>query len=93
MPPTRPVRVLELDPAAAAFLDLLLDLGHLDDAMLNLVNDRLLDVESGSTPGGVQPIGLADVKRITAGIIEDRLPETDADYQRAFEREWPLLFG
>ncbi len=93
MPPNRPARVLELDPAAAAFLDLLLDLGHLDDAMLNQVNDRLLDVDSGAPSAGAHPIDLAAVKRIAAGVIVDRLPETDGEYQRAFDREWPLLFG
>lgn len=93
MPPNRPARVLELNSAAAAFLDLLLDLGHLDDTMLNQVNDRLLDVEGDKVGPGAQPIDLATVKRIAAGVIVDRLPETDTEYQRAFDREWPLLFG
>jgi len=89
--PPRP-EILDLEPGASAFLDLLVELGHLDDAMLLLVNDRLLDLrpDPAREPSGA--VSLADLKRIAAEVIQDHLDETDLDYQRAVDREWPLLF-
>jgi hypothetical protein len=87
-----PPQVLDLEPAAATLLDLLVELGHLDDRMLQLVNDRLLDLEGSTDPQGARAVTLADVKRVAAGVIDDHLVETDLEYQRAVEREWPLLF-
>ena len=87
-----PPEILDLEPPAAAMLDLLVELGHLDDRMLQLVNDRLLDLDLAGPPDQVRPIGLAEVKRVAAAVIEDNLAETDPEYQRAVEREWPLLF-
>lgn len=92
MPSPPPPQVLDLEPAAAALLDLLVELGHLDDRMLQLVNDRLLDLEGIGDPGEVHAVTVADVKRVAAGVIQDHLVETDPEYQRAVEREWPLLF-
>ena len=40
----KPVVVLELDLNASALLDLLVELGHLDETMLAAVNDRFLDL-------------------------------------------------
>lgn len=92
MPPSAP-RLLELDASASAFLDLILELGHIDDAMLQVINDRLLDLDDDQAPPGLRRVTLDDVRRIATGIILDRLPETDLEYQRALDREWPLLFG
>ena len=41
-----PATVLNLDNAAGVFLELLVDLGHLDDKLLALMNDRLLDLDA-----------------------------------------------
>lgn len=92
MPRPPPPQILDLEPTAAALLDLLVELGHLDEGMLQAVNDQLLDLGRGQEAGQIQAIGLPDVKRITAGVIQDNLSETDPEYQRAMAREWPLLF-
>ncbi len=87
--------VFELDPAAAAMLDLLVELGHLDERMLQLVNDRLLDLAPAAPQGtgqDAQPVDLATLKRVAAQVIHDNIGDTDPEYQRALQREWPLLF-
>lgn len=81
-------RVLSLDPEGAAFLDLLVDLGHLDEKLLGLMNDRLLDLEN---PDGV--VRCADVKRVAAQLIDEHLADADPEYQRTLESEWSLLFS
>lgn len=80
-------RVLSLEPNAGALLDLLVDLGHLDDRLLELVNDRLLDLEAG---GGV--VSYDDARRVVAEIIFEQSATMDTDYQRMIEAEWSFLF-
>lgn len=80
-------RVLSLEPSAGALLDLLVDLGHLDDRLLELVNDRLLDLEAG---GGV--VSYDDARRVVAEIIFEQSAGMDTDYQRMIEAEWSFLF-
>ncbi len=91
MPP-KPPAILELEPAAAGLLDLLVELGHLDEAMLQAVNDQLLDLPDANVEGVVQPISMQQLKSVAAQIIQDNLRDTDPEYQRAMAREWPLLF-
>lgn len=81
-------RVLSLDEEAAAFLDLLVDLGHLDDKLLGLMNDRLLDLEC---PDGL--VHAAEVRRVAAALIDEHRAEADPEYQRTLDLEWGLLFG
>lgn len=82
--------LLDLTPGAAQLLDLLVELGHLDERMLAEVNDRLLDLQA--PPGEVAAVEIQDVKRVAAVVIEENLGDTDKDYQRAMKHEWPLLF-
>lgn len=97
MPRATPT-VLELDVAAAGFLDLLVELGHLDERMLQLVNDRLLDLPPAADPAPRDQaaqgrvVRLQDLKRVAAQVIAENLSDTDPDYQRAVAREWPVLF-
>lgn len=88
--PATPPELLDLTPGAAQFLDLLVELGHLDERMLALVNDRLLDLQGQA--GAVAAVDVPDVKRVAAVVIDEHLGDTDREYQRAMKKEWPLLF-
>jgi len=79
--------VLEVEPAASALLDLLVDLGHLNERMLETVNDRLLDEDPDS---GV--LDLPSVRRVAAEVLFDHLDATDPEQRRVIEEEWGLLF-
>lgn len=79
--------VLSLDQPASTMLDLLVDLGHLDEKLLADVNDRLLDLE---TPDGI--VGLGDVRRVAALVIFDHMGDADPEYLRNLDLEWGLLF-
>lgn len=80
-------QILTLEPAASMLLDLLVDLGHLDEALLGTVNDRLLDLDA---PDGL--VHAEEVRRVAAGVIFEHAAEADPEYQRALEQEWGLLF-
>lgn len=79
--------VMEVQPAASQLLDMLVELGHLDDLMLNEVNDRLLDL---SPPDG--QITLQDVRRIVAEVLFTHEGGFDPEFGRLVSQEWGLLF-
>lgn len=85
-PSDRPV-VLDVDRDASAFLDLMVDLGHLDDRLLAEVNDRLLDVD---TPDGV--LHVDDIRRVITQVLFDNAEELDPEFLRVLDQEWPVLF-
>ena len=80
-------RTLEVSPSASTFLDVLVDLGHLDDDMLAVVNDRLLDVEA---PDGI--VSLDTVRRVTAEVIFERETSVDPELRQLLDGEWTFLF-
>lgn len=86
-PPVPALPVLEVEPAASALLDLLVDLGHLDEQLLETVNDRLLDEAPSS---GV--LDLPAVRRVAAEVLFDHLDDTDPEQRRVIDQEWGLLF-
>lgn len=79
--------MIELDSAASALLDILVDLGHLDDRLLALVNDRLLDEQPAD---GV--VDHAALRRVAAEVLFDSLEGAEPDQRRVLEEEWGLLF-
>lgn len=85
--PPLPNRPLDVDAAASALLDILVEIGHLDDRLLGLVNDRLLDLELSTGK-----IGLADVRRAAAHVIFEHEDEVDPEFLRVIGQEWGLLF-
>ena len=87
MTPPVASQILTLDPAASALLDLLVDLGHLDEALLATVNDRLLDLD---VPDG--KVSADEVRRVAAAVIFEQAADGDPEYQRTLEQEWGLLF-
>ena len=69
-------------------LDLLVDLGHLDERMLSDLNDRLLELapEDGQ-------LSIDVVRRIVATLIFEHYDETEPEYKRMLDGEWTLLFA
>ncbi len=82
----KPTVILELDPSASALLDLLVELGHLDEEMLETVNDRFLDLP---LIGGA--ITVDDVRRVVAAVVFENLDKLDDEFRRMLETEWGLL--
>jgi hypothetical protein len=82
----KPAVVLELDPNASALLDLLVELGHLDEDMLEAVNDRFLDLP---LVGGA--VTVDDVRRVVAEVVFENLDKLDDEFRRMLESEWGLL--
>lgn len=87
-PPPGPDRLVDLDPSASTLLDVLVEAGHLDDTMLDHVNDMLLDEQP---PGGV--IDLRAMRRVVATVLFDHEQRVDPELKRIIETEWGLLFG
>jgi len=79
--------VVDVDPAGSALLDILVELGHLDERLLGQVNDRLLDVQ-----GADGQVGLVEVRRLAAEILFDHEGELDPELLRVVGQEWGLLF-
>ena len=82
----KPAIVLELNPNASALLDLLVELGHLDEVMLATVNDRFLDLPLVSGA-----ITIDDIRRVVAEVVFENLDTLDIEFRRMIEIEWGLL--
>jgi hypothetical protein len=80
--------VVDLSPTASRFLDLVVELGHLDDSLIDRVNDALL-----GAPAAQGQIDLPTVKRIVAAVLFDAGDSLDADQRRALDAEWAFLFS
>lgn len=90
-PPPPPV--IELTPAAARFLDLMRDLGHLDERMYAAVLDALSTEVASSGGVGRVSIDRDQVRRLVAiGLFEI---DTDLDREQAehLHKEWTTLFA
>ncbi len=83
-----PDRLVDLDPAASTLLDVLVEAGHLDDPMLDQVNDLLLDQQP---KGGI--IDLQTMRRVVASVLFDHEHRLEPELKRILEAEWGLLFG
>lgn len=79
--------IYELDREASAFLDVLVEAGHLDEKLLEQVNDRLLDL---SPETGI--ISSQALRRVAAEILFDAMESMPDEVRRVLETEWPLLF-
>ena len=79
--------VLEVEPAASTLLDVLVDLGHLDEALLARVNDQLLDEQPED---GI--VTLDAVRRVAAAVIFEQSGDREPEQQRVLDQEWGLLF-
>ena len=89
MRPSSPAqRLLDLDVQASTLLDVLVEAGHLDDDLLNEVNDRLLDQRP--TDG---LIDLGTMRRVVAVVLFEHEHKLDSELKRIIDQEWGLLFG
>jgi hypothetical protein len=79
--------VLTLSPAASRMLDILVELGHLDDKMLALVNDRLLD----QLPDD-HVIDLPAMRRVAASVLEEHRDRMHPEQRILIDKEWAALF-
>ena len=80
--------VLDLTPSASRVLDIVVELAHLDEPALAEVNDRLLDAQ-----GVDGAIGLDELRRIVAVVIDARMDSLEPGQRVLMEKEWPVLFG
>ena len=84
--------IIELDARASALLDVLVDLGHLDEASLERVNQVLASIEKPLNEHGMAALDANDVRRVAAMALFERVSELDGEARRMIEREWGLLF-
>ena len=84
--------IFELDSRASALLDVLVDLGHLDEASLDRVNQVLASIDKPLNENGMALITFEDVRRVASMALFERLPHLDGEARRMVEREWGLLF-
>ncbi len=84
--------IIELNPRASTLLDVLVDLGHLDEAALEHVNQVLSSIDKPLNQHGMAAINANDVRRVAAMALFDRVPNMEGEARRMIEREWGLLF-
>jgi hypothetical protein len=84
--------IYELAPEASQLMDVLVDVGHLDERLLNRVNQALSQLSKPLDQDGVGILGLADVRRIAATAIFEGLGDLEGEARRTIEREWGVLF-
>ena len=84
--------IIELDSRASTLLDVLVDVGHLDETSLEQVNHVLSAIEKPLNQHGMAAISATDVRRVAAMALFDLAPNMDGEARRMIEREWGLLF-
>ena len=80
-----PIQVL---PKANQFLDMLYDLGHLDDKLLSRINQRLM----AENPEDDQ-LTVEIVRRVAAEVIFDNLDKISPQMKKNILNEWDLIFS
>ncbi len=80
--------VLDLSPSASRFLDVVVELAHLDEAALTEVNDQLLNAK-----GDEGQVGLDELRRVVAVVLDTRMEKLEPDQRQLMRKEWPILFG
>ncbi len=79
--------ILEVDHSGSLLLDLLVELGHIDDEILTRINDRLLDLQPADNR-----IPFQEVRRVAASVLFEQQDRRDDEARRALDAEWGLLF-
>lgn len=79
---------VDVEPAASDFLELLRDLGHLDDASVELLTSDLLRGASAA-----RPVTLDDVRRRAAVFLFEAQPTMRPQQRELLGNEWARLFG
>lgn len=84
----KPIQHLEFEPRAGDFLEMLRDLGHLDDAAMERLTAELV---SQARPGRV--VTFDEVRRATAVLLFDAESSMRPDARELLTAEWPRLFS
>lgn len=83
-----PIQHLELEPRAGDFLELLRDLGHLDDAAVEKITSALV-----AQPRAGRIVTLDELRRAVASHLFDAEATLRADARELLTQEWPRLFS
>ena len=78
--------IIELDARASALLDVLVDLGHLDEASLERVNQVLASIEKPLNEHGIAALDAMMFGESRPWLFE-RVSELDGEARRMIERE------
>lgn len=84
----RPLPVAQLSDDATHFLNVLGDLGYLDDAM----EDEVLDAVMEEFADARRNVELEDLRRHVATVLFDRQYEMDTETIKLIEQEWRIAF-
>lgn len=78
---------VEIAPEASDFLELLRELGHLDDAAIDSITSALM-----SNAGPRATVDIADVRRACALWLTDQADRMRPEARELLQLEWPRLF-
>ncbi|MFN7147705.1 MAG: hypothetical protein ACK4YP_28305 [Myxococcota bacterium] len=82
------IQHLELDPRASDFLEMLRDLGHLDDAAVEKLTTQLV---ASPRPGRL--VTFEELRRAVAMLLFDAETTMRPDARELLAQEWPRLFS
>lgn len=84
---TTPYQHVDLSPEASDFLELLRELGHLDDAAIDALTAQMMQE---ATAG--QALALHDAKRAAAVWLADHENQLRPEARELLQAEWGRLF-
>ncbi len=87
MPPFLPQH-LELDPRGSDFLNLLRDLGHLDEAALEQLTGMIV---AKARPG--KSVSFAEVRQLTSAFLFEREAALRPEARELLQAEWARIFS
>ena len=83
-----PIQHLELEPRAGDFLEMLRDLGHLDDAGVEKITAQLV-----GQPRSGRLVSFDELRRAVAVHLFDAEASMRPDARELLSQEWPRLFS
>ncbi|HNC96777.1 MAG TPA: hypothetical protein PLA94_02285 [Myxococcota bacterium] len=87
MPPFLPQH-LELDPRGSDFLNLLRDLGHLDEAALEQLTGMIV---ATARPG--KSVSFAEVRQLASAFLFEREASLRPEARELLQAEWARIFS
>ena len=85
---TPPFLHVEIEPLASDFLELLRELGHIDDMGMDELTGQLMRESSGK-----HSVSLADARRVAAAFLFDAQAQMRPEARELLNTEWPRLFA
>ncbi len=82
------IQHLELEPRAGDFLEMLRDLGHLDDAAVEKLTNQLV-----AEPRAGRLVTFDELRRAVATLLFDSEATMRPDARELLSQEWPRLFS